>query len=159
MESIIKIFNDVQGRTYDTILDLLFTTKRLLILQILSPRDGRDLRAAPTLLSLFIGSSGIRRSEAIRRYQIASERREKLMHLTPEQIAEEKECVLEVPYAALSNVVFSSGFLGRVVTFNLEREGGKRSISIRLGRDQYDDMWRLLGDLAPQVRVRKGRKS
>jgi len=53
MESIVKIFNDVQGRTYDTILDLLFTTKRLLILQILSPRDGRDLRAASTLLSLF----------------------------------------------------------------------------------------------------------
>jgi len=159
MESIVKIFNDVQGRTYDTILDLLFTTKRLLILQILSPRDGRDLRAASTLLSLFIGSSGIRRSEAIRRYQIASERREKLMRLTPEQIAGEKECILEAPYAALSKVVFSQGFFGRVVTFNLERESVKRSISIRLDRDQYNDMWKLLGELAPQVREEKGKKS
>lgn len=146
-----KVFNNVRGNTYDTILDLLFTTKRLLILEILSPTDGRDLRVAPNLLSFFIGSAGLRRAEAMKRYQIASERRRKLMHLTPEEIVREKECLVEVPYNLLSKVVFRRSFLDRVVTFNFEKEGVKRSLAVKLTREQYEDMWKLLGDLAPYV--------
>jgi hypothetical protein len=152
METIVKVFTDVRGNTFDTILDLLFTTERLLIIQILSPTDGRDLRVAPNLLSLFIGSAGIRRAEAVRRYQIASERREKLMRLNPNQIAQEEECVVEVPYALLSKVVFRRSLLERTVTFDFEKEGVKRSVSVRLTREQFEDMWKLLGDFAPYAR-------
>ncbi len=157
MESIVRLFNDVQGHTYDTILDLVFTTKRLIVLRILSPQDGRDLRAAPNLLSLFIGSSGLRRAEAVKRYKIASERRQKLMYLTPEQIANEDECILEIQYNLLSKAKFTQSIFGRVVEFSFERDGVKHSLSVRLTREQYEDMWRLLGEVAPQIREKKVR--
>jgi len=155
MEKIVKVFNDVRGYTYDTILDLLFTTERLLILQILGPTDGRDLKLAPNLLSLFIGSSGIRRAEGVRRYQIALERRRKLMRLTPEQMTKEEGCLIDVPYNLLSKVVFRKGLLERSVTFFFEIKGVQRSISVKVTREQYEDMWKFIGEVAPLIREEK----
>lgn len=158
MESIVKIFSDVHGHTYDTILDLVFTTRRLLVVQILSPRDGRDLRFAQSLLSLFIGSSGQRRAEGLKRFRIASERRQKLMQLPPERIAEEDECMLDVRYDLLLKASFKRSIFGREVTFSFVKDGIKRTVSLHLTREQYEDMWRLLGELAPHVREEKGRR-
>ncbi len=151
MESIVQTIMDVQGHTYDTILDLVFTNRRLMILQILSPNDGRNLRAAPTILSLFIGSAGTKRTEALKRYQIASERRGKLRHLDPEQIANEEECILDLPYNHISRVSFSQSILGKTVKFRFTSEGAEHSMMLHPNKEQYTTLMKLIGELAPEA--------
>jgi hypothetical protein len=121
-ESIIGILHNVGGYTYDTIYDLVFTSERVIAVNIKHPADTK-LYQEFNLNSFIFGSWGSKFKKQSERLRIYEERRQAITKLTPDELLKLSDHNFEIKYNDIVSVKIHPALLETRLRFILESSG------------------------------------
>jgi hypothetical protein len=151
LESIVRIFDDVRGHTYDNIFDLVFTEKRILALRILTPFDGKSGHNISSMASLFVGSGFSRRNESIKRTELADKIRNSFKSMSLDELTSDSESCLEIPFSSVESISLSRGLLDQSIQISiLGTQNARVKVKFHPDSEQLDEMQKILSELAPE---------
>jgi hypothetical protein len=136
----------VSGHTFDTVYDIVFTTKRVMALIVEHPGD---LPQRLGMVEMLIGGGFGRPGERLRRKQIAEERRRLYRERNLDELVLLDRLNFEIPCDRIASVDIKRRLFRTSLTFRLTAAG--RTIRFRLKRAQADEARDLAGRIGPHV--------
>ena len=116
MEKNVGTLRRVSGHTYDTLYDLLFTTRRVIALIIRHPLDiPNDFGVA----NLFFGGRLFKRHELPDRIKIAEDRRAQYKEEHFDNLVSQHRFNFEIPYNKVRSVAMTQGLLRSKLKFRV----------------------------------------
>lgn len=148
MEKDIGSLGPVSGHTYDTIYNLLFTTKRAIAMILQHPLDRPE---KITMAALFIGDRPTQRNNRIEKLKLEEERIQHYKEKTFDEMVSDNRFNFEITYDHISGIELTRGlFQSRLIFHTSGREANMRQkIKFTFSKKQLPEAERILHKVLP----------
>jgi hypothetical protein len=148
MEKSVGFLEGVRGHTYDTIYDLLFTTKRVIALIVQHPADVPFKFGVTELL--FGGQTARRLRRFERKNSSAEDRLSTYQEKTLEELLAGHRFNFEIPYSTVMTIKMTRRFLDTRLKFHIDSPSIiGHAIQFTLAEDQVHNAQKLLNLVLP----------
>jgi len=152
MERSIGFLERVSGHTYDTIYDLLFTTERVITLNVQHPTE---VSYKFGITELFLGGKLARQLERFDRKKSAEERLRAYKEKTFDELLAGHRFNFEIPYSMVTTVEVTRGWFHTHLKFHINSPSIiGRTMHFTLTKDQVPDAQNLL-NLALPLKIKE----
>jgi hypothetical protein len=149
LNNAIEVLQGLTGKTFDTIYDLFFTEKKLVVAVVLHPSDfAREYRKPDSLLSIFLGNT--RKSQEIktRSMKLIEERRLAFKNKNLDEILAMSQFNMKIDYENITSVTVKKGLLTTWLEFKFQNYR-TRKISFSLKKSQITEVERIISKILP----------
>lgn len=143
MEEVLDKLKNVSLHTFDIVYDLVFTSQRLIAVNILHPED---VPSKYSLRTALIGNAYEQRQQKIERYEIEQKRRGKEKTASPEELLQLSPRNFALPYEQIISTEIKHRFFTWQIDINLiNNNKSSRQVRFNITKKQVPEAQRLLG--------------
>jgi hypothetical protein len=133
LENVVGVLRGLRGRTVDTVYDLFFTDKRIIVAILIHPSDFNDIYGKIDLTTILIGGLPKQRAVKMRSLDLTESRRSAFADKTVDEILTLHRSNFEIDYENIVYATVKKGIFttsleimvkdppGKKVTFSLDR--------------------------------------
>ena len=147
MEEKLSIIENVNGHTYDTIYDLIFTTERVIVVVIKHPLD---IPVTFGVSEMFVGKWATSKADKIGQYNIAEERRRQINEKSLKEIISAHRFNFEIPYNDVKSVRLKKGLIKTRLEFKVDMKDNVYNIRYSIPKRLIPDVTNILEQVLAQ---------
>ena len=141
MEKKISIIENVNGHTYDTVYDLVFTTERIIVVVIKHPLD-TPVKFGAT--DIFIGKWATSKADKIEKLNIADDRRQQISKKSYDELISAHRYNFEIPYKNVKSVKLKKGLLRAHLEIRIDIENKDYKIPYSFAKKMVPEVITIL---------------
>ncbi len=149
LEHVVETLQGLTGETFDSVYDLFFAEKRMIIAVVLHPSDLADKYQRPNLLTtIFLGDALRSHEIKMRSIKIMDERRLAFKSKSLDEILTMNRANIEIDYENIISVTIKEGFLTSHLIFEVQKNP-KKKINFSLKKKQIAEAERVINRILP----------
>jgi len=154
LEHVIEVLQGLTGGTFDSIYDLFFAEKRMIVASVLLPSDLADkYRKQDLLTSVFLGNALRSHEIKMQSLKLIEERRLAFENKSLDEILTMHRANMEIDYENIASVSIKEGFLTSYLMFEVQKTP-KEKIRFSLKKKQIAEAKRVINRIFPSKFVK-----